>query len=81
MKPLHKVIFRVEVNPAIHVGLADVADFLKTLKGVNAGVEDARVMFGGRVEVTMDADGWRPKKFAKAVSKYTYGNLTLTPES
>jgi len=81
MKTLRKVIYRVKVNPASHVGLADVADFLKTLKGVKAGVEDARVLNGGRIEVTMDSDGYKPKKFAKAVAKYTYGNLTLTPES
>ena len=81
MKTLRKVIFSVKVAPANHVGLGDVADFLMTLKGVKAGVEDARVLFGGKIEITMDATGWRPKKFANAVSKYTYGNLTLTPES
>jgi hypothetical protein len=81
MKTLRKVTFKVKVNPASHVGLGDVADFLKTLKGAKAGVEDVRILAGGRVEVTMDAEGYKPKKFAKAVSKYTYGNLTLVPES
>lgn len=80
-KTLRTVTFAVKVNPAINAGLADVVDLLKTFKGVKAGVENAEARPGGKVAVTLDASGWKPKKFAKAVYRYTCGNVTLTPDA